>query len=221
MSDTIYVVYKHTSPDGKSYIGVTNNFTIRSQNHRNRPRNCHLAAAIKLYGWDSFTHDILMDGLNLQDVNAAEVRLIAEYNSIWPNGYNIKPGGLYNPKRQSRTKQERLSYRNEWRKKQILSDEQRENAAARERNRRKRMAEKRRELRCSQWHIGCYYVILAHYIIIWHNQLISEACNRYPVIARTNSGDKVADHKHNRQIPQQQRARDAFISTHIAEFIAC
>lgn len=34
MSNNIYLIYKHTSPSGKSYIGLTNNYQRRCREHK-------------------------------------------------------------------------------------------------------------------------------------------------------------------------------------------
>jgi len=88
-----HIIYKHTSPSGKSYIGQTNNYTNRSSSHR-RTNSCPaFRSAIKKYGWDAFTHEILLDGLTLDEANEAEQRLITEHNTLSPNGYNLTTGG--------------------------------------------------------------------------------------------------------------------------------
>jgi len=90
-----YLVYKHTSPSGKAYIGLTQNLEGRNVNHRNPNSKCKaFYAAIKKYGWDNFTHEILQDGiLSLTEAQAAEVCMIESHGTLWPNGYNLTAGG--------------------------------------------------------------------------------------------------------------------------------
>jgi len=89
-----YLVYKHTSPSGKSYIGITKNTKHRETNHKSPNSGCPaFSAAVQKYGWDSFTHEILLEGLTLDEANEAEQRLIAEHNTLSPNGYNLTSGG--------------------------------------------------------------------------------------------------------------------------------
>jgi hypothetical protein len=89
-----YLVYKHTSPSGKAYIGQTKNYSKRCLQHRQPQSKClAFAEAIKKYGWDNFHHEILIDGLSLDDANTWEELLIAEHNTISPNGYNLATGG--------------------------------------------------------------------------------------------------------------------------------
>jgi group I intron endonuclease len=89
-----YVIYKHTSPSGKSYIGQTNNYNKRCSAHR-RTSSCRgFSFAIKKYGWDNFQHEILMEGLSLEEANHWEPVLIADHNTLVPNGYNLMTGGM-------------------------------------------------------------------------------------------------------------------------------
>lgn len=90
----MYLVYKHTSPSGKAYIGLTQDYDQRSIYHRNPNSKCKaFLAAIKKYGWDSFSHEILLQDLTVSEANEAEVRLIAEHQTLWPSGYNLTTGG--------------------------------------------------------------------------------------------------------------------------------
>ena len=88
-----YLIYKHTAPNGKAYIGQTCNLHRRNIMHRNTSGCRAFAAAIKKYGWDSFVHEILAEGLTLEEANALEVEMIVQHNTISPNGYNLKSGG--------------------------------------------------------------------------------------------------------------------------------
>jgi len=88
-----YLVYKHTSPSGKSYIGITNNYSMRCNNHRRTTACPAIAAAIRKYGWDNFTHEILQENLTLDEANTMEQQFIKEHNTLYPNGYNLTTGG--------------------------------------------------------------------------------------------------------------------------------
>lgn len=89
-----YCVYKHTTPNGKVYIGQTcrepnirwaNGFGYRHQMFYN---------AIQKYGWDKIIHEILFEGLSKEEANQKEIELIAYYDSTNPEkGYNIAFGG--------------------------------------------------------------------------------------------------------------------------------
>ena len=91
-----YLIYKHTSPSGKAYIGQTKNYGKRCSAHKNNSNCTAFAAAINNYGWDNFTHEILRNNLTLEQANELEEQLIKEHNTLSPNGYNLKTGGLNN-----------------------------------------------------------------------------------------------------------------------------
>ena len=90
-----YTVYKHTSPCGKVYIGITRD----SPQHRWKGghgyvSNVHFFRAIQRYGWASFEHKILFTGLSESEAIQKERELIALFNSTDPTkGYNRDPGG--------------------------------------------------------------------------------------------------------------------------------
>lgn len=92
-----YLIYIHTSPTGRSYIGLTNNFDRRCTQHKSAAANgtgCKaFGNAIRRYGWDAFTHEVLVEGLTAAEAKDMEVKLIAEYNTMSPNGYNLSTGG--------------------------------------------------------------------------------------------------------------------------------
>jgi group I intron endonuclease len=88
-----FLIYKHTAPNGKSYIGQTNDYVARCYKHQLTDGCPAFYSAIKKYGWDNFTHEILIDGLTLAEANEFEELMISEFNTISPNGYNIKNGG--------------------------------------------------------------------------------------------------------------------------------
>lgn len=92
-----YKVYKHTTPAGKVYIGITcREVNKRWQNGRGYTysHNYHFEQAIKKYGWENIRHEILCDGLTKEQAEAKEVELIREYDSTNPDkGYNIRSGG--------------------------------------------------------------------------------------------------------------------------------
>lgn len=94
MSDT-YSVYKHTSPSGKVYIGITSRPPEeRWHGGSGYRRNKHFYNAIVKYGWINFTHEILAENLTHDEACTAEMALIAAYNSTDPaKGYNLAPGG--------------------------------------------------------------------------------------------------------------------------------
>ncbi len=88
-----YLVYKHTSPSGKSYIGITNDYDRRCTEHQRDPRCRAFHNAIKKYGWDNFTHEILLDQLSEEEALRLEPALILEHDTRYPRGYNLSEGG--------------------------------------------------------------------------------------------------------------------------------
>lgn len=94
MSESNYCVYKHTSPSGKSYVGQTKNLISREYKHKSINSNCHaFSNAIKKYGWDNFTHEILKDNLTLNEANYWEKFYINSHVTLSPHGYNLTTGG--------------------------------------------------------------------------------------------------------------------------------
>lgn len=90
-----YLIYKFTSPSGKSYIGQTNRLKRRIVEHQSIRSECSgLSRAIQKYGWDNFIIEIIADNLSLEDANILEVYYINEHNTLSPYGYNLKNGGL-------------------------------------------------------------------------------------------------------------------------------
>lgn len=93
-----YIVYKHTSPVGKIYIGITKMNPIRRWANGLGYKNCsHFFNAILKYGWDSIRHEILYTGLTQEEAEYKEKELIIKYNSNNPDfEYNIQLGGYRN-----------------------------------------------------------------------------------------------------------------------------
>lgn len=91
----MYTVYKHTSPSGKVYIGITSKKPPRRwSNGRGYINNDYFTKAIQKYGWSSFTHEILFENLSKEEAESKEIELIAFYKSdIRKYGYNIQHGG--------------------------------------------------------------------------------------------------------------------------------
>lgn len=120
MSDKSYYVYKHTSPSNKVYIGITINPKHRWEMGGKRYiKNDHFARAIKKYGWDNFKHEILFEGLTLEEANEKEVELIRNYRSNERSfGYNLQNGGSNGlPNEETRRKM------SEWQIGKVLSEE--------------------------------------------------------------------------------------------------
>lgn len=93
--DKTYCVYMHTSPSGKSYIGITCKKppeTRWSNGNGYKRGHPYFWKAICKYGWENFEHKILFDGLTRQQ--ACDKEMIAMYDTTNPEkGYNMTAGG--------------------------------------------------------------------------------------------------------------------------------
>ena len=90
-----YKVYKHTTPSGKVYIGITgDSVENRWRNGKGYKNNFHFSNAIKYYGWENIKHEILFEELSKEEAEKKEIELISYYKSNNKKyGYNIENGG--------------------------------------------------------------------------------------------------------------------------------
>jgi len=93
------IIYKiENLINGKKYIGqTTREMHIRFQEHCKKPiSNSLINNSIKKYGKDCFYMESLWESenCNQDELNEKEKYFITEYNTIVPNGYNLKEGGL-------------------------------------------------------------------------------------------------------------------------------
>lgn len=88
-------VYKHTSPSGKVYIGITKDVRHRWRNGgAGYKGSTRIANAVKKYGWDAFEHEVLFSGLSREEACKKEIELIKQYDSTnAEKGYNLLSGG--------------------------------------------------------------------------------------------------------------------------------
>lgn len=95
MSKKGYTVYKHTSPSGKVYIGITSQKPSRRWNNGNGyENNKYFKNSIQKYGWDNFKHEILFTNMPKEDAKLMEQLYIALYDSTnRTKGYNRDLGG--------------------------------------------------------------------------------------------------------------------------------
>jgi len=85
-----HVIYKLTSPSGKVYIGRTVNFYNRMKDHKHEAKDGNIRPiykAIRKYGWDNFTKEIIDEVYTIEEAIIRESKYINEYNSV-KNGYN-------------------------------------------------------------------------------------------------------------------------------------
>lgn len=91
------IIYKVTNKvNGKVYIGQTiRNLEIRKWEHLQCAKDgvkTHLYYAIRKYGEDNFTFEIIAEASSKQELNELERYYIKKYDSI-NNGYNMVDGG--------------------------------------------------------------------------------------------------------------------------------
>jgi len=87
----MYIVYKHTSPSGHSYVGYTKlSLERRWKNKINELKNAStpLAHALRKYGTDNWEHEILYETDSKEEAEDKEIELIAIYGY-----YNVAKGG--------------------------------------------------------------------------------------------------------------------------------
>ena len=87
-------LYRHTSPSGKVYIGITSKVPeIRWGRNGCRYQECKVFfAAILKYGWNNITHEILFTGLDELTAKSLEIELIRHYKNLGIS-YNMTNGG--------------------------------------------------------------------------------------------------------------------------------
>lgn len=92
----MYSVYIHTFPNGKKYVGVTSwKPELRWGANGCNYKNPYMVNAIKKYGWDNITHEIVAKNLTVDQASQMEIELIQKYNSADKRyGYNISLGGI-------------------------------------------------------------------------------------------------------------------------------
>ena len=105
----IHYIYCYTNKtNNKQYIGQTNNLERRKKQHIQDSIHQHLGheiayeqpihCAIRKYGIDNFNIEVLkvIDTQDWNEVNKIESEYIKKYNTLSPNGYNLKAEGVAN-----------------------------------------------------------------------------------------------------------------------------
>lgn len=90
-----FTIYKHTSPSGRCYIGITKYKPKYRWNNGKGYRKKDQPLfynAIQKYGWDNITHSILFQGLSETRAKNLEIGLIRHYKRLGLS-YNITDGG--------------------------------------------------------------------------------------------------------------------------------
>ena len=96
--NNLHIIYRAKNIiNGKSYIGQTNNFRKRKNDHISCAKRGHKGVfynAIRKYGEDSFVWEILDSVDCIEEANKLEVCFISRFNSLSHDfGYNIQIGG--------------------------------------------------------------------------------------------------------------------------------
>lgn len=92
-----YSVYRHTTPDGKIYVGITKRNPLRRWRNGIGYRDSHnpqFWQAICQFGWENIRHEIIFSGLSREEAENKEIELIAAAQSAQKQfGFNITAGG--------------------------------------------------------------------------------------------------------------------------------
>jgi group I intron endonuclease len=80
--------------NGKRYIGQTKQTLAKRWNMHVSKNHCrYLYSAIQKYGRENFIIEVLFDVPTKELANEFEIEYIDRYRTMFPNGYNILPGG--------------------------------------------------------------------------------------------------------------------------------
>lgn len=89
------------------YIGQSINIEDRYKEHRGRYGKSPMYEDFEQLGFENFTFEILVE-CKPEEMDDFEIYLIKEYDTIWPNGYNLTPGGSGYPKNITELTKERM-----------------------------------------------------------------------------------------------------------------
>ena len=91
------IVYKLTFSNGRSYIGITTESlsrrVLRHVNYARAGKPYALSAAIRKYGEDSFSSEVIGNADNREDLCMMEMLAIEAHITMCPHGYNMTGGG--------------------------------------------------------------------------------------------------------------------------------
>jgi hypothetical protein len=104
----MFYLYEIRFPNGKKYIGVTNNPTVRRRQHfydakggrRDRfmlPVYCAIRKFTSECSGDAIKFVVIGQSEIEEFILAAEIREIRDQNTLVPNGYNVAVGGTRGP----------------------------------------------------------------------------------------------------------------------------
>lgn len=94
MKDKKWTLYRHVSPSGKVYIGITGNPNVKyrwcnGSSYKGCP---YFYKAILKYGWFNIKHEVLFTNLTKERAEHLEIKLIRHYKGLGIS-YNITEGG--------------------------------------------------------------------------------------------------------------------------------
>ncbi len=102
----LWTIYCHTHVEsGRRYIGLTSQTMERRWEKHvyaafrfSKDGRWHFPNAIRKYGPDAFSHEEFAQSRTLEDANATEEVIIAQYNTTNPRfGFNLSKGGGHKP----------------------------------------------------------------------------------------------------------------------------
>ena len=92
-----FIIYLRTNKiNGMQYVGQTSDFKQREYDWRSlksRYANEHIRNDRAKYGLDNWTVEVLAETENREDAWELEKRFIKDFNTKFPNGYNLSDGG--------------------------------------------------------------------------------------------------------------------------------
>ena len=107
INENNFIVYRHTTPNGKMYVGVTSRPLNERCGKDGRKYKCqpYFFRAIQKYGWDNIKHEVLMEGLTEEQASLAEQLFIYYWDlTNRDKGYNRTEGGIKGAKHTQETK---------------------------------------------------------------------------------------------------------------------
>lgn len=121
----MYTVYCHVFPNGKRYVGITRTSVDRRWGNGENYSSCPLVyRAIKKYGWENVSHEILTEVSTLKEAEDKERHFIKVFDTQNPvHGYNVLPGADVSDN--SATDEMRQKLGNGWRGKHRSEEEKR------------------------------------------------------------------------------------------------
>lgn len=93
MMHYLYAIRLPVNDYAIAYVGVTRQTPRDRFGKHCRSRRSHISEAIRLCGRKNVVLDVLASG-NAGYIYAYEIQAIKKFNTLWPNGYNLTPGGI-------------------------------------------------------------------------------------------------------------------------------